>query len=236
MSMTCSHSRGPNCTISPCGSVVVRHAEGEGINPKDALGVAKPQLDLVPPAALLYLSKVMALGAAKYGKYNWRQKKVRYSIYVAAAMRHLLTALDGEELDPESGQPHVAHAAACMAILLDAKATGNLVDDRPTPGVAGKLIAELTEPKVYTGRAETYIPAETLSAPLSLSAPRPVAERYPGQLANVCAGTPGEHLEKISRALREASQLTDEPFECATGAADVGSEARCDCGICGRPH
>jgi dATP/dGTP diphosphohydrolase len=116
-----------------------------GINPKDALGLKKPPLRLVPPAALLYMARVMGLGAAKYGPYNWRGKPVRYTVYLEAAMRHILSALDGEELDPESGQPHAAHAAACMAIVLDAKATGNLVDDRPTPGAAARLIAEMTE-------------------------------------------------------------------------------------------
>jgi hypothetical protein len=60
-------------------------------------------------------------------------------------MRHILSDLDGEEIDPESGQPHAAHAASCMLILMDAKATGNLVDDRPKPGATARLIAELTE-------------------------------------------------------------------------------------------
>jgi hypothetical protein len=33
---------------------------------------------------------------------------------------------------------------ACLAILLDAKATGNLIDDRPTPGCTEKLLKDLT--------------------------------------------------------------------------------------------
>lgn len=117
----------------------------QGINPKDAIGLTKPPLRLLPAAALLFLARVLGLGAKKYGPYNWRTAKVRYTVYLEAAMRHILSALDGEEIDPESGQPHAAHAMACMAILLDAKATGNLVDDRPTPGVAASLIKELTE-------------------------------------------------------------------------------------------
>lgn len=116
-----------------------------GINPKDAIGLKKPPLRLIPASALIYLARVMGLGASKYGPYNWRENAVRYTVYIEAAQRHLLQALDGEELDPESGQPHVAHAMACMAIILDAKATGNLVDDRPIPGAAARLLAELTE-------------------------------------------------------------------------------------------
>jgi hypothetical protein len=113
-------------------------------NPKDLIGVHKPSLHLIPAASLLRLAKVMELGASKYGMMNWRSKKVKYTVYVSAAMRHLLSAIDGETIDPESGQQHIAHAMACCAILLDAEATGNLVDDRPTPGVAAKLIQEMT--------------------------------------------------------------------------------------------
>lgn len=116
----------------------------EGVNPKDLLGLKKPPLRLVPAAAIIYMSRVMALGAEKYGPYNWRTKKIRRTVYLEAAMRHMIQALDGEDLDPESGMPHEAHAAACMGILLDALATGNLVDDRPTPGAAAELIRELT--------------------------------------------------------------------------------------------
>ncbi len=114
-------------------------------NPKDLIGLTKPPLRLVPSALLLYVSKVMGLGARKYGPYNWRTKKVRYSVYIEAALRHLMASLDGEDLDEESGMPHVAHAAACCGIILDALATGNLIDDRPTPGAAARLIKELTD-------------------------------------------------------------------------------------------
>lgn len=119
--------------------------EPDQTNPKDLLGLRKPPLRLVPPAFLVYVSKVMGLGAEKYGEYNWREKAVRRTVYLEAAMRHLLQALDGEDADPESGMPHEAHAAACMAIVLDSLAYGNLIDDRTTPGPAASLIRELTE-------------------------------------------------------------------------------------------
>ncbi len=114
-------------------------------NPKDAIGDTKPQIHLVPPGALVYTAKVMELGARKYGPYNWRQQPVRRTVYLSALLRHALRALDGEDVDPESGMPHEAHIVACAAIILDAMATGNLLDDRPTPGVAGRLIEDLTE-------------------------------------------------------------------------------------------
>jgi len=114
-------------------------------NPKDIAGATKPQLHLIPPAASLYEAQVMALGATKYGAYNWREKKVRITVYISAAMRHLAQLLDGEDIDPESNQPHAAHVRSCMGIILDAMATGNLVDDRPTQGAASRLIGEMSK-------------------------------------------------------------------------------------------
>ena len=114
-------------------------------NPKDKFGAAKPPLHLIPPVAQLYEAQVMDFGERKYGPYNWREHPVKLTVYVAAAMRHLLCLLDGEDVDPESGAPHEAHARACMGILLDARANGKLVDDRPSPGAAARVIAELTK-------------------------------------------------------------------------------------------
>jgi hypothetical protein len=114
-------------------------------NPKDLLGVKKPQLWLVPRSFIIRVAQAMADGAAKYNPYNWREKAVRATVYSSAADRHLAAWLDGEDHATDSGYHHLAHAAACLAILIDAIETGNLVDDRPTPGAAGRLIAELTE-------------------------------------------------------------------------------------------
>lgn len=116
-----------------------------GTNPKDMLGIKKPPLELVPPAAMIAVAQVFKLGARKYGPYNWRSNKVRAMVYVGAALRHVLSYLDGEHIDPESGESHAAHAMACLAIVLDADATGNLVDDRPTAGVAAQMIRDRTE-------------------------------------------------------------------------------------------
>lgn len=113
-------------------------------NPKDAIGLTKPQLHLVPPALSLHVSQAMADGAKKYGAYNWRERDVRLTVYIAAAMRHLFSLLDGEDRARDSGHLHAAHVAACMAIILDAGETGNLIDDRPMAGPASDLIDELT--------------------------------------------------------------------------------------------
>ena len=112
----------------------------DGTNPKDLLGVKKPPLSLIPPSAQIEEAMAFAEGARKYGAYNWRSKKVKASIYADAALRHLLAWLDGEDIDPESGLPHECKVKACMSILIDARNTGNLVDDRPVKGAANEVL------------------------------------------------------------------------------------------------
>lgn len=102
-------------------------------NPKDLLGASKPSMGLIPVGAMESVARVMELGAKKYGPYNWRSKKVKAMVYANAGLRHLFKWIGGESIDEESGQPHLAHCAACMLIVLDAMATGNLIDDRTWP-------------------------------------------------------------------------------------------------------
>lgn len=84
-------------------------------------------------------------GADKYGPYNWRDNAVIASIYVDAATRHLTAWLEGEELAADSEVHHLGHAIACLAILLDAQETGNLVDDRPKgKNIASKVLDRLS--------------------------------------------------------------------------------------------
>ncbi len=112
-------------------------------NPKRAFGVKKPSAQFIPPVAIIEESVVMALGAAKYGAFNWQDDPVDATTYYSAAIRHLLQWFSGEDIDPESGASHLAHVRACMGILLDAKAAGTLIDDRPKCASAGQAIERL---------------------------------------------------------------------------------------------
>jgi hypothetical protein len=109
-------------------------------NPKDRIGLDKVPILSQPPASIIYEALGMWDGATKYGRYNWRKNKVVASIYVDAALRHLLAWFDREEFASDSGVPHIGHAKACLGILADAIETGNLVDDRPPKGSAGPLL------------------------------------------------------------------------------------------------
>lgn len=117
-------------------------------NPKTQYGLRKPPLHLIPSTALVLISEAHRLGAKKYGAYNWRETNVEAMTYLGAALRHIHSFLDGEEVDtdPAGGTHHLAHAAACLNILLDASACGTLVDDRPAPAPTGQMINDRTLP------------------------------------------------------------------------------------------
>jgi hypothetical protein len=115
-------------------------------NPKTRFGVTKPPLHLIPGTALAHEACAFRDGAAKYGPYNWREKNVSSTVYVSAAMRHLEAWLNGETAAQDSGVHHLAHARACLAILLDAEAHGSLNDDRPPPVNMQALYDSLTKP------------------------------------------------------------------------------------------
>jgi hypothetical protein len=99
----------------------------------------------------------MLEGAAKYGRHNYRIAGVRASVYYDAAMRHLMAWWEGEDIDPDSGLPHVVKAMACFAVLRDAQINGKLNDDRPPLPRQGwvaelnkkaeELLAKYPEPK-----------------------------------------------------------------------------------------
>lgn len=114
-------------------------------NPKDMAATTRCPLHLVPDPAIAELAVVMWFGAKKYGAYNWRTTEVAVSTYVAAARRHLAQFWNGEDDDAESGVSHLAHAMACLAIMLDAKAQGNLRDDRPPRGRMSEALAKASE-------------------------------------------------------------------------------------------
>jgi hypothetical protein len=111
-------------------------------NPKDLMGTKKVPLGQVPPVAIAHESCAFLDGSLKYGFRNWRGKKVKASIYIDAARRHLSAWEEGEEIAPDSGVHHLGHARACLGILLDALETGNLIDDR-VPGAYSKVAERL---------------------------------------------------------------------------------------------
>lgn len=109
-------------------------------NPKQAYGDKKVPLHLVPGAASAYIAMGLKEGARKYGAFNWRETDVEAMTYVGATLRHLAAFVDGEDTDPDSGNPHLAHAMASLAILVDALESEGVIDNRPKAGPAAKTL------------------------------------------------------------------------------------------------
>ena len=79
----------------------------------------KPQYGLIPPTALKETVKVLTLGAEKYDKYNWQKVPDAQTRYFDALQRHLWDWKSGDQLDPETGINHLAHAACNILFLLE---------------------------------------------------------------------------------------------------------------------
>jgi len=79
----------------------------------------KPMVSLVEPKFILGVAEILTFGAKKYGTNNWKEAKPEdIQRYKDALMRHLLSYLDGEEVDTESGKPHLWHIT-CNTMFLD---------------------------------------------------------------------------------------------------------------------
>ena len=89
----------------------------------------KPPLGLISRIALEEEAKVMEFGKQKYGTHNWRQG-MDFSRLMDAMLRHTYAFADGEDLDPETGLSHLAHARCCAAFLLEYQGRKVGTDDR----------------------------------------------------------------------------------------------------------
>ena len=79
----------------------------------------KPKMNLLPPKAIVEISKVLTFGAEKYDAENWRKLDDLQNRYTAGALRHIFAHMDGEELDSETNLSHLAHAMCCLLFKLE---------------------------------------------------------------------------------------------------------------------
>jgi len=83
----------------------------------------KLRFDLVPVKALEAMVDVLTHGAEKYSPDNWRHVDDARNRYFAAAQRHLW-ASRYEEIDADSGRPHLACAMCCLSFMLELQLEG----------------------------------------------------------------------------------------------------------------
>lgn len=78
----------------------------------------KPRWSLLPRGTIPTVIAVLEYGARKYQVDNWMRVDDPERRYYDAAMRHINAWLQGENNDPESKLPHLAHAVACLLFLM----------------------------------------------------------------------------------------------------------------------
>lgn len=94
----------------------------------------KLPLHLLSTEAMNQTAAVLKFGAQKYAEHNWRNG-FAWSRPLSAAMRHITAFNAGEDIDPESGLSHLAHAACCIMFLLEFEKTHPHLDDRYKPNL-----------------------------------------------------------------------------------------------------
>lgn len=87
-------------------------------------GVKPERYDLIPVEALASVARLYGEGAKKYAENNWR-RGYEYSKSISAIHRHLAEFCKGVDIDPETGQPHLA------AVIFHSLALITFVEEHP---------------------------------------------------------------------------------------------------------
>lgn len=103
---------------------MAKEMDPHGIGQHEAgakLDAGKPNLDLVLgefSRALVQVGEVGTFGAKKYTPRGWLSVPSAIERYSSAMLRHYFAHRRGEKLDPDTGLPHLAHAAwNALAVL-----------------------------------------------------------------------------------------------------------------------
>jgi len=119
-------------------------------------GVKLARFSLLPPEFLWGLAEIYGKGAEKYAERNWERgypDKYGNGASVDALLRHIVLWMAGKDIDQESGQLHLLHAAFRLAALYTFQVRGIGRDTR-TAG-CGSLTSELLNPEdIEAARAE----------------------------------------------------------------------------------
>jgi len=70
------------------------------------------RLDLIPPAVILEIGRVLHVAALKYGAKN--HKTIKVSSHLNHALTHIFKYMEGDETEP-----HLSHAATRLILAMD---------------------------------------------------------------------------------------------------------------------
>lgn len=117
--------------FTPAAPVPGTGATGERDNRRALhFSEGKPGVDQIPAEVLIEWGQVFTYGEQKYGRDNWRQGNDWHEFY-GSALRHIFAFWGGEDIDPESGMPHLAQAIWNLGALRYFQLHGLGADDRP---------------------------------------------------------------------------------------------------------
>jgi hypothetical protein len=102
----------------------------------------KTQMELLSEPAIEGLARVLTYGRIKYAADNWR-KGMSWRRLVGAALRHFFAFMRGEDLDFESGLPHIDHALCCLMFLSEYQKRKLGTDDRWKAPTVQQTVDEL---------------------------------------------------------------------------------------------
>lgn len=88
----------------------------DGAGVKTVMFQPKSGTHLIDPAFVLGIGDVLTYGARKYAPNNWK-RGMSWATVFGAVLRHLFSWFLGEDNDPESGLPHIHHAACSLMFL-----------------------------------------------------------------------------------------------------------------------
>ena len=88
--------------------------DGGGV--KQVMREMKCPLELIPPQFVEGIAEVLKYGAQKYAPNNW-MRGMSWETVAGGILRHVTAFRRGEEMDPETGLPHLHHAACGLMFL-----------------------------------------------------------------------------------------------------------------------
>ena len=116
----------------------------------------KVRWDLIDPTAVEGVAKVLGFGAQKYTAENWR-KGLSWKSTLRSLESHLQALKRGEDIDPESGLPHIDHLGCNWMFFSNYQKMGVGEDDRvkATAETCSAMCGEKV-PKDLIKRSEDY--------------------------------------------------------------------------------
>ncbi|QFG09148.1 hypothetical protein PBI_SPORTO_40 [Arthrobacter phage Sporto] len=125
-------------------------------------GVKPERHSLIPVEALSSIARLYGFGAKKYDAHNWR-KGYDWSKSYDAMNRHMALFWSGEDIDPETGEPHMAAVAFHAMTLIVFMQEQPEFDDRYIP----ERVQEPVEEQNFLGHRHTDVEFAEMRAKLT---------------------------------------------------------------------